>query len=149
MAPSPSGPLYLVAVDGSALSERVLAHAFALASATGARLRVVTVEDIGLLRAEAIANAGMAVFTPGTEETARLALDDARDQARRAGAPADFATITLADPAPAIVKEATARGASLIIVGSHGRTGIARALLGSVAEHVVRHAHCPVLVVRQ
>ena len=47
-----------------------------------------------------------------------------------------------------IVAFAVARKADLIIMGSQGRTGLRRLLIGSVAERVVRHAHCPVLVVR-
>jgi nucleotide-binding universal stress UspA family protein len=53
------------------------------------------------------------------------------------------------DPRREIVEEAKDWGADLIIVGSHGRTGILRRLLGSVAEHVVRHAPCSVEVVRR
>lgn len=53
------------------------------------------------------------------------------------------------DPRREIVEEAKGWGAELIIVGSHGRTGVQRWLLGSVAEHVVRHAPCSVEVVRQ
>jgi nucleotide-binding universal stress UspA family protein len=52
------------------------------------------------------------------------------------------------DPRTEIVAEATDWSADLIIVGSHGRTGMKRWLLGSVAEHVVRHASCSVEVVR-
>jgi nucleotide-binding universal stress UspA family protein len=52
------------------------------------------------------------------------------------------------DPRTEIVEEARDWGADLIIVGSHGRTGMERWLLGSVAEHVVRHAPCSVEVVR-
>jgi nucleotide-binding universal stress UspA family protein len=51
-------------------------------------------------------------------------------------------------PYAEIVRRAEAWRADLIVVGSHGRSGIARALLGSVAERVVRHAHCSVLVAR-
>jgi nucleotide-binding universal stress UspA family protein len=47
-----------------------------------------------------------------------------------------------------VVLEAEARGADLVVVGSRGATGLERFLLGSVAERVVRHAHCPVLVAR-
>jgi universal stress protein A len=52
-------------------------------------------------------------------------------------------------PADDIVKAAREWPADLIVIGSHGRSGLQRALLGSVAEAVTRHAPCPVLVVRQ
>jgi nucleotide-binding universal stress UspA family protein len=56
--------------------------------------------------------------------------------------------IRLSDPTPAIVQLASDIEADLIVVGTHGRSGLARLLLGSVAEGVVRRAPCPVLVVR-
>lgn len=49
------------------------------------------------------------------------------------------------DPAPTIVAAAKERGCDLIVVGSHGRRGLRRLLLGSVAEHVLRDSPCPVL----
>ena len=51
-------------------------------------------------------------------------------------------------PVDAIVKFAAKMNADLIVLGTQGRTGLPRTLIGSVAERVVRHAHCPVLVVR-
>ena len=51
-------------------------------------------------------------------------------------------------PAPTIVKKAKEWPADLIVIASHGRSGVPRALLGSVAEEVIRNAPCPVLVVR-
>ncbi len=51
--------------------------------------------------------------------------------------------------APEILRIATERHADLIVLGSHGRTGIGRVLMGSVAEEVARKAPCPVLIVRQ
>lgn len=53
------------------------------------------------------------------------------------------------DPAPAIIKTAVDEGADLIVVGTHGRTGLSRMIMGSVAEEVVRKAHCPVIAVKQ
>jgi nucleotide-binding universal stress UspA family protein len=50
-------------------------------------------------------------------------------------------------PAPEIVRYAKEHAIDLIVLGTHGRTGVTRALLGSVAEHVVRTAGCPVLTV--
>jgi nucleotide-binding universal stress UspA family protein len=52
-------------------------------------------------------------------------------------------------PDEAIVKAAQAKQADLIILGSHGRTGLRRLLMGSVAERVIGQAHCPVLVVKR
>lgn len=52
------------------------------------------------------------------------------------------------EPAAEIVRAAEERGAGLIVISSHGRTGIGRILFGSTAESVVRHARCPVLVVK-
>ncbi|MCA9168024.1 MAG: universal stress protein [Planctomycetales bacterium] len=53
------------------------------------------------------------------------------------------------DPGHVITDLAQEIGADLIVIPSHGRTGVKRLLLGSVAERVVRMAHCPVLVLRQ
>lgn len=54
--------------------------------------------------------------------------------------------LLVGDPATEIVHLADKENSDLIIVGSHGRSGMSRLILGSVAESVVRHAHCPVLV---
>ncbi len=56
--------------------------------------------------------------------------------------------VATGNPADAIVRVATERGADLIVMGTHGRTGLQHVLLGSVAEKVVRMARCPVLTVR-
>ena len=55
----------------------------------------------------------------------------------------------LGDAAPTICAIAAEVGADVIIIGSHGRKGVKRLMLGSTSEHVVRHAPCPVLVVRE
>lgn len=57
--------------------------------------------------------------------------------------------VLLGDPAHAIADYAKEKGAQLIVIPSHGRTGITRLLIGSTAERVVRLAHCPVLVLRK
>lgn len=58
-------------------------------------------------------------------------------------------TISIGDPARTVTTFAEETGAELIVLSSHGRTGAARLLIGSVAERIVRHAPCPVLVLRQ
>jgi nucleotide-binding universal stress UspA family protein len=70
-------------------------------------------------------------------------------QAKLDGTPAQGATIHVAVGAPErhVVRMAEELGATWVIVATHGRTGVGRMILGSVAEHVARHAHCPVLIV--
>jgi len=58
------------------------------------------------------------------------------------------AVVRQGDPREAIVETAREHGADLIVVGSHGRSGISKLVLGSVANHVVTHAPCSVLVVK-
>lgn len=56
--------------------------------------------------------------------------------------------IARGDPAAEIVRAAEEHGCGMIVISSHGRTGLGRMLFGSTAESVVRHARCPVLVVK-
>jgi nucleotide-binding universal stress UspA family protein len=58
------------------------------------------------------------------------------------------AQVLVGDPRVAIVDEARATNADLVVVGSHGRSGIAKLLMGSVAAHVVTHAPCSVVVIK-
>jgi universal stress protein A len=67
---------------------------------------------------------------------------------RRRGVATTF-LIWTGDPADSLVEAADAERADLIVIGSRGRGGATRAVLGSVSDHVVRHAGCPVLVVRE
>ncbi len=67
----------------------------------------------------------------------------------RAAGIATAARVIPGDPREALVETARAEKADLIVVGSHGRTGIPKLLLGSVASHVVAHAPCDVLVVKR
>jgi nucleotide-binding universal stress UspA family protein len=81
---------------------------------------------------------------PGREELKRLLADVV---------PADAAVpsehrLLVGPPAETIVEVAEREGAELIVMGTHGRTGLARLLMGSVAEEVVRKAKCPVLTVK-
>ena len=64
------------------------------------------------------------------------------------GAPRVTAEKAVGEPAAEILELARARGADLLVLGTHGRTGLEHALMGSIAERVVRRAHCPVLTVR-
>lgn len=134
----------LLATDLTAASEVATDWAFALAERNGADLLVVSVIDPRELRKE-------------TQRTG-LRWDQVRDRRQAAaqelvarGHPTGLNVSFLVwtgDPGESIVSAAEAEAADLIVVGTHGRGTIGRLLLGSVSEHVVRHAPCPVLVAR-
>lgn len=70
-----------------------------------------------------------------------------KGRAETAGAPRVFTEETRGDPKTAIAEYANGHGFDLVVMGTHGRTGRAHALVGSVAENTVRRARCPVMVV--
>jgi universal stress protein A len=71
------------------------------------------------------------------------------DAARALGAPAVARVVVRASAIGEIIlEEASAVGANLIVMGTHGRGAVKRLFLGGVADHVVRHAPCPVVTVR-
>jgi nucleotide-binding universal stress UspA family protein len=92
------------------------------------------------------------VVSPGTssEERAKHGMAELEQYLSQAGVTGCLKIHILeGDPGHEIVKLADALKADLIVMPSHGRTGLAHVLIGSVAERVVRLAHCPVLVLRK
>jgi nucleotide-binding universal stress UspA family protein len=94
---------------------------------------------------------GLYVELPGLRERlteeARARLDDAAKACEAAGVIATT-QVLVGRPAACVTQEANTRGSDLIVMGTHGRSGIAHLMLGSVAERVLRTAQCPVLTVR-
>jgi nucleotide-binding universal stress UspA family protein len=80
---------------------------------------------------------------------AQKELEEEVDMIRESGGQDIQAHLEFGRPDTAIVEMAEELGAGLIVMGSRGLGGVRRALLGSISDSVVRHAHCPVLVVRQ
>lgn len=137
----------LVAVDGSETSNKALVSALQLAREAGGRIRAIHVFDM-------MAYMTGYEFSPSVLEqaqaAARKAVGDALEIARSAGVPAEGDLVDepgrrLGD---VVADQARAFDADLVVVGTHGRHGFARALLGSGAEQVIRLAPVPVLVVR-
>lgn len=133
----------LVSTDFSSCSEAALTMATALARDSGATLLIVHVEEIPL--ATGSAEFLYSVPEPNTQELKRL-LADVKPRDPRVA----FEHHLLAgDPAEAIIRTAEQEGVDIIVIGTHGRTGLTRLLMGSVAEAIVRRATCPVLTVKQ
>jgi len=136
----------LVPTDFSASADCALDYAVALASKLGARvhvLHVIGVPELGVPElGMAVASALMAPLIL----TQRATLD-ARIEKRRGEATFGEIALRTGDARDSILQQASAVGADLIIMGTRGRRGLSRALLGSVAESIVRTATCPVLVV--
>jgi nucleotide-binding universal stress UspA family protein len=148
----------LVALDGSLTAERVLEHAEALASAFHSTVTLlrVTVSAETLMAETAspgnsVGEVGMMVDpTPILEADRAEAtdyLDSVAQRLRQKGVTVD--TDRPEGPeAEQIVARAAALGVTLILMTTHGRSGLGRMVFGSVAESVLRHAPCPVLIVR-
>jgi nucleotide-binding universal stress UspA family protein len=131
----------VVPVDFSRHSRRALADAIELAQRLEARIHLVHASDLP----EKIPLANE--WCQAMKEEISRSLDDYLAVAREAGVPAE-AHLAEGMPWQAIVKLADEVGADLIVMGSHGRTGLSHAFLGSVAERTLRTASCPVLVVK-
>ena len=133
----------LVPTDFSRPSEPALDYAHELAQQFGASLHLLHVVNRPLLAEGLAAEAYMSEkfesdMVRGTEARLRKLAPDAAST-----------DVVFGYPAKAIVDWASRLSADLIVMGSHGRTGMAHLMLGSVAEAVVRTAQCPVLTVRQ
>ena len=140
----------LVALDESETSQAALQEAIRLALQTpGATLRLVVVAEIpaAALSAEGV---NLGAVEHSELESARKVLGDAVAVVKNAGLDAEAATPeALGTSVPeAIVEDARQWNAGLIVIGTHGRRGFQRLLLGSVAEGVARTADRPVLLVR-
>ena len=134
----------LVPTDFSDTAEHGTRYAFQLARALGARVSLLYVYIIPV-PPEARALAG--AFADETEQDAQKRLEEVA--AKFHGSEAlDAALLATGEPSTAIINTAREIGADLIVIGTHGRRGVRRMLLGSVAETVLRSAPCPVLAIR-
>src|SRR4051812_19537561 len=141
----------LVPVDGSATAMLGLTHAVGLAKALGARIRLLTVVDELLIPSvDAYAPVDLANRIAVLKEGSKKVLDAAAAfVAESAVDPEEALVETHGEPvSSAILRDAKDWGADLIVMGTHGRRGLTRLLVGSDAERVLRDAPAPVLLVR-
>ena len=144
----------LLAADRSKESEMAFVSAADLSEKTGSELHVVYVGHVPL---EAYEAPGARTLDPdflgrmqeGAEQEARTMLDELVRREGKSGEEVAEVHARVGKPDVEIVGLADELGAGLIVLGSRGLGTLRRALMGSVSDSVVRHAHCPVLVVRQ
>lgn len=136
----------LVPTDFGTGSDHALAYAVELAKAIGAEVAVMHAYEIPMIGFPD----GALVATP---ELATRLSEGAQTGLRKTTEPFVSSGVTITSVLKqgptwrTIIDTATELGAGMIVMGTHGRHGLPRALLGSVAEKVVRSAHCPVLTV--
>ena len=138
----------LVPTDGSDCAGVGLEHAIKLARQCGASLRLLTVIDLATVAADWGGSEAWQTLLSSLREYSRGVLEGAQRRAGEAGLAFESETIELraGRVADAIVTAAADRGCDIIVMGSHGRRGVSRVLLGSDAELVLRASGVPVLV---
>lgn len=138
----------LVPVDGSSTSNKAVEWALKMASESGAQVRLVhSVDELSYLSGYEYSGEMVKL----ARDQAERILLDAQQTAKAAGVGCDTRLLDSAGQrlGDAIADASRDWGADLVVVGTHGRRGVGRVLLGSGAEQVIRHAPVPVLIVRQ
>ena len=138
----------LVPLDYSKSSDSALAYAKQIGATEGAELHLLHVLEVGAYPDFYFPVQAAQMFD--MPELKRRALDNLNDRLQRVEGPDVEAQVhvELGHPAQTIVDRAESLGADLTVIASHGRTGLERALLGGVAEAVVRGSKSPVMIVK-
>lgn len=139
----------MVASDFSPASRAAFAHAVELAKANRATLLVMHALALvpSMLGGEYIPPQTWDRIETATRAEAQKQIDALVAKAKRAGVRAT-SLVMVGSPYEVIVRAARSKGVDVLVLGTHGRTGLPRFFLGSVATRVVATAHCPVLTVR-
>ena len=141
----------LIATDGSDLADRALDHALVVAKALNSDVTVVTVSESPAMLG-AYGDGFYAVdqneLIEGQDQAAKALLDKAEAKAKAAGVAVKTVHVKDSYPAEGIIATAESIGAGLIVMGSHGRRGLGRLILGSQTNNVLAHTKTPVLVTR-
>jgi universal stress protein A len=142
----------LVPTDLSACSTRALHEAHSFAAAFSATIDLLYVWSLPTLVAPESLITGMGIneqpLLDWIRSSAHELLAKFESEAKNAGITVGTSFCEPGEPATAIIERAASGAYDLLVLGTHGRTGFSHALLGSVAEKVVRRAPCPVLTVR-
>lgn len=133
----------MVGYDGTKFSDCALKEAISLAKASSAKLLLVTAPEIDI-EFQAIAPEANELM----EKKARTDLELAAAKVKKAGLTCETKIVLTPSTQEALVETAQKNKVDLIVLGTHGRSGIMRLLMGSTTARVIGHAHCSVLVVR-
>lgn len=139
----------VVPTDLSDYSLRALPYAIGLAERFEARLKILCINEPAVPISD-VTWAGVDVHS--TDDTLLAEARKALDKILREQVPADLdveATVITGNPVEGIIQYAREQNADLLVMCTHGRTGLSHVLMGSTAEAVVRRAPCPVLTLRQ
>lgn len=139
----------LVATDGSRYGERAAIEAIGIAKSSGARLTALSVVPSESISPLDIVHSEMhrGLIAEREQKAAQCNIDSVREAAVKEGISVE-GLIAEGRPYEAIISTANEKGIDLIVVGSHGRTGIEKLLMGSVTERVIVLSPCAVLVVK-
>ncbi|MBR0696005.1 universal stress protein [Bradyrhizobium lablabi] len=135
----------LIPTDGSKLAEHGLAQGLALAKFVGAKVSVIfVVEPLSEVTGRLLE--ALATYAELRKEQAATTLDSAAKAAKEAGVSCETIQVEHGQPHQAIIAAAEDKGCDLIVMSSHGRSGLSMLLIGSVTNKVLTHAKTPVLV---
>ncbi|HEY6572324.1 MAG TPA: universal stress protein [Candidatus Eisenbacteria bacterium] len=138
----------LIGIDDSPFSRAAIEHVKSMTWPAGTKFHVISASaPVFVGPGEAAAPGAIAEIIEQQERFHRDLADKAAASLKAAGFQVT-AKMVPADPRGALVDAAKSLPADLVVVGSHGRSGLTKLLLGSVATHVVTHAPCSVLVVK-
>ena len=135
----------LIPTDGSELAEHGVAHGLALAKSLGAKVSVIfVVEPFPEMTGRFLET--VARYVELRREQAKSVLDGAANAAKEAGVSCETIQAENTHPHQGIIAAAEDKGCDLIVMSSHGRSGLSALLIGSVTNKVLTHAKTPVLV---
>jgi nucleotide-binding universal stress UspA family protein len=139
----------LVPTDGSDLSITAALRAIPLARLAGAGMTAVFIQDTYPYTGVGEANAaGLQAFMAAARQHGLAAIQRIRDAAAQAGVAVESLVIEDHQAARGIVDAARSCDADLIVMGSHGRSGLAKLMLGSIATQVLALSPVPVMVIK-
>ncbi len=138
----------LVPLDGSTLAEQALPLATRIAQRTGSKLRLGLVHQPPVARLDTLGPRAVASLDLAIRKTERSYLRGVQARLREQGVRLSSAVVLTGTVGPAIATYVSELGIDLVVMATHGRGGLRRAWLGSVADSLIRHLEVPVLLVR-